>query len=583
MTTSCISSPTALTVNAIPANLAAPTASVTIQPACTTPTGTIVVTAPTGASIQYSNGGAYQASATFSGLTPGGYSITAKDITTGCVSSATALTVNAIPANPATPTSSVTVQPTCTTPTGTIVVTAPAGASIQYSNGGAYQASTTFSGLNPGAYNITAQNTTTGCISSATALTVNAVPTITTPTASVTVQPTCTTPTGTIVVTVPTGASIQYSNGGAYQSSATFSGLTPGAYNITAKNTTTGCISSAIPLTVNALPTIATPTANVTVQPTCTTPSGTIVITAPIGASIQYSNGGAYQASATFSGLNPGSYTITAKNITTGCISSVTVLTVNAVPANPVAPSASVTVQPTCSIPTGTIVVTAPTGVSIQYSNGGAYQASAAFSGLSAGGYSITAQDMTTGCISSATALTVNANPIATASFTASPIAGSPPLTVNFTNNSTNATNYLWTFGDGNTSTSTTPNDIYLSAGSYSVVLMASNGGLCPSFDSLTILVYDDFTITIPNIFTPNGDGKNDDFAITSTGVATMDCEIFDRWGIKMTSWPVINGKWDGRTTSGSIVSVGTYYYSIKVKGLDGKERFFQGYFTLTR
>ena len=46
------------------------------------------------------------------------------------------------------------------------------------------------------------------------------------PTASVTVQPTCAVPTGTIVVTAPLGATIEYNiDGGAYQSSVTFAGV----------------------------------------------------------------------------------------------------------------------------------------------------------------------------------------------------------------------------------------------------------------------------------------------------------------------------------------------------------------------
>ncbi|MCG2612625.1 hypothetical protein LZZ90_14035, partial [Flavobacterium sp. SM15] len=79
-------------VNPIPANPAAPTASVTVQPTCTVPTGTIVVTAPTGATLEYSvNGVSYQASGTFTGLPPGGYNVTVRDTATGCVSSATPL------------------------------------------------------------------------------------------------------------------------------------------------------------------------------------------------------------------------------------------------------------------------------------------------------------------------------------------------------------------------------------------------------------------------------------------------------------------------------------------------------------
>ncbi len=78
---------------------------------------------------------------------------------------------------------------------------------------------------------------------------------------------------------------------------------------------------------------VATPTASVTAQPTCLTPTGTIVITAPAGTDIRYSiNGVDYQVSGSFNGLAPESYSVTAKDTATGCISSSLVLTVDPIP-----------------------------------------------------------------------------------------------------------------------------------------------------------------------------------------------------------------------------------------------------------
>ncbi len=80
-------------------SVAAPTASVTTQPTCPTPTGIITVTAPTGAGITYSINGTIYTNTTgiFTGVAAGTYSVTAKN-SSGCVSTtATSVTVNVAP------------------------------------------------------------------------------------------------------------------------------------------------------------------------------------------------------------------------------------------------------------------------------------------------------------------------------------------------------------------------------------------------------------------------------------------------------------------------------------------------------
>jgi PKD repeat protein len=66
-----------------------------------------------------------------------------------------------------------------------------------------------------------------------------------------------------------------------------------------------------------------------------------------------------------------------------------------------------------------------------------------------------------------------------TASFTPSTTSGEAPLTVNFTNTSTGdpTPTYSWTFGDGGTSTETSPSHTYSTAGDYIVTLQATNTG----------------------------------------------------------------------------------------------------------
>jgi hypothetical protein len=117
-----------LTIDPLPA---APVASIT-QPSCTTSTGSLTITSPTGTGFQYSiNSGPWQSGTNFSGLTSGTYSITAKNAN-GCISAASIVTIDPQPATPGAPVLAVT-QPSCTTNTGVITITSPVGTGLTYS------------------------------------------------------------------------------------------------------------------------------------------------------------------------------------------------------------------------------------------------------------------------------------------------------------------------------------------------------------------------------------------------------------------------------------------------------------------
>ncbi len=62
------------------------------------------------------------------------------------------------------------------------------------------------------------------------------------------------------------------------------------------------------------------------------------------------------------------------------------------------------------------------------------------------------------------------------AAFIGAPTSGCAPLTVNFTDLSTNTpTSWAWDFGDGGTSTLQNPSYVYAAAGTYTVTLTATN------------------------------------------------------------------------------------------------------------
>ncbi|MCP4428038.1 MAG: DUF11 domain-containing protein, partial [Chloroflexi bacterium] len=87
----------------------------------------------------------------------------------------------------------------------------------------------------------------------------------------------------------------------------------------------------------------------------------------------------------------------------------------------------------------------------------------------------------------------------ATADFTAVPLTGTMPLTVIFTNNSLAATDFLWTFGDGVTSTLPAPTHTYALPDEYTVSLTASGQN---GTDTLTKTNYISVTSPVQAAFT---------------------------------------------------------------------------------
>jgi gliding motility-associated-like protein len=203
-------------------------------------------------------------------------------------------------------------------------------------------------------------------------------------------------------------------------------------------------------------------------------------------------------------------------------------------------------------------------------------------SNVGPGNYTLVVTDGN-GCALNLGPFTVLATPPVVAGFTANPMTGQTPLTVNFTNNSTGASTYLWSFGTGATDTTMNPSYVYTPLGTFNVCLTAVSASNCVDSICDTINVYINSVFIIPNIFTPNGDDVNDIFSVHAVGLKTLDAEVYNRWGQKEYEWHTTNGGWDGRTSSGVAASDGTYYYIISATGIDGKKYFEKGNFSLVR
>jgi gliding motility-associated-like protein len=128
---------------------------------------------------------------------------------------------------------------------------------------------------------------------------------------------------------------------------------------------------------------------------------------------------------------------------------------------------------------------------------------------------------------------------------------------------------YRWTFEDGGAGDTRTLIHRFPAAGDYRAALQVTHPEGCRS--SWTDLVTVKDSLDCPNVFTPNEDGINDYFIVTSNGVTVYSMRIFSRSGVLVyrAEAPILI--WDGRNLSGQQLLPGTYYYIIRPAGGSGQ------------
>ncbi|MFK7979557.1 MAG: gliding motility-associated C-terminal domain-containing protein, partial [Saprospiraceae bacterium] len=85
-----------------------------------------------------------------------------------------------------------------------------------------------------------------------------------------------------------------------------------------------------------------------------------------------------------------------------------------------------------------------------------------------------------------------------------------------------------------------------------------------------------DTTNTVPNAITPNGDGKNDlllidELIFDAADFPRSELIIFNRWGDVVFSASPYNNDWGGKSTSGTDLPEGTYYYVLRLDTVEGE------------
>lgn len=165
----------------------------------------------------------------------------------------------------------------------------------------------------------------------------------------------------------------------------------------------------------------------------------------------------------------------------------------------------------------------------------------------------------------------------------------SPELTnmylsnIEFPNNSIGTEFYDWSFGDDSYSIDFEPNHTYKDTGTYQIELRVETVHGCKDTTYRSVRIDPVISLYVPNTFTPNGDGDNDDFffkqyAIEEEGV---DFKIFDKWGTLIYYTDGFN-PWDG-TYKGEPAKQDTYVYKITCIDFFGQEHKKMGHVNLLR
>ena len=184
--------------------------------------------------------------------------------------------------------------------------------------------------------------------------------------------------------------------------------------------------------------------------------------------------------------------------------------------------------------------------------------------------------------------------PMPSAQFEVKPrIVNIPDRPVFTKNNSFNATEFLWDFGDGTRYTEFEPTHYYEEVGDYNITLIASTSQGCTDTTTLqgVVRARAGGKVLVPNAFTPSlsgpsggmpGEGINDVFLPVMEGVAKFEMLVFNRWGELLFRSTDKNIGWDGYH-HGRLSPQDVYVYRLNITFQNGEKATRVGDVTLIR
>jgi gliding motility-associated-like protein len=190
------------------------------------------------------------------------------------------------------------------------------------------------------------------------------------------------------------------------------------------------------------------------------------------------------------------------------------------------------------------------------------------------------------GCSNTAGPIQAVAFPIPNADFAAEQIESRGMETdhkLTFTGNG--ASQYFWTFHDGQTNSSGGPVVVtFTEQGIRPVQLLVISADGCRDSVTKNIILNPELQMWLVTTFTPNEDGLNEVFGPSTTfGLSNYRLQIFDRWGGKMFESTDPANRWNGSDGGGDPAPEGVYAYHIVFRYVDGKLFVYRGTVTLMR
>lgn len=148
-------------------------------------------------------------------------------------------------------------------------------------------------------------------------------------------------------------------------------------------------------------------------------------------------------------------------------------------------------------------------------------------------------------------------------------VRGSAPIEIKFTDTSLGKiTAWEWTFGNSGRSIEQNPRFVFSEAGQDSVYLKVVNrdSGCEDLSDPFVVNIWES-ELEVPNVFTPNGDGINDEFRAAYKSLKKFEMVVFNRWGRKVyeSTDPAVGWDGDGHAP-------GVYFYYIYAEGYNDGE-----------